>query len=65
MQKNVTELDKLAYRIHQVAEVTGTSPGFVRKQIAEKKLTARKLGDAVIILKKDLEQWLNTAQEVQ
>lgn len=64
MQTNGTSLNKLAYRINEIAEVTGTSPGFIRKQIASKQLPARKIGDAVIVLKKDLETWLNTAPEM-
>ena len=55
---------KLAYRIHEVAETTGTSVPFIRKQIANKQLPARKIGDAVIVLKKDLEKWLNNATEI-
>jgi excisionase family DNA binding protein len=55
---------KLAYRIAELADLTGTSSAFIRKQIAEKKLSARKVGDAVIILKKDADKWLSSAVEV-
>jgi excisionase family DNA binding protein len=64
MKENRTELTKLAYRVTEIAELTGTSVPFIRKQIANKQLSARKLGDAVVILRADLEKWLNAATGV-
>lgn len=54
---------KLSYRVSELAEATGFSIEFVRKQIREKKLSARKVGDAVIVLKEDVDRWLNSAVE--
>lgn len=57
-------MEKLAYRPAELAEATGTSVEFIRQQIKEKKLTARKISDVVVILREEVERWLQNSVPV-
>lgn len=55
---------KAGYRLHEIAKSAGVSVGFVRKQIREGKLTATKLGSALIVLDAEFTRWLQGNRNV-
>jgi excisionase family DNA binding protein len=57
------KFDRLGYSVAEVAKFYGLSSGFVRLEIARGKLRVRHLGRRVVILKKDLEIYLDSAGE--
>ncbi len=56
MRTNVTY--RMAWSVAEVANLTGLSLGFLRKEIKNGQLTAHKKGRRVVILTRDLEQYL-------
>lgn len=52
--------NRSAWSVSEIAQATGVSIGFVRKQIHAGALSARKLGRRVVVLDEDLRAWLNT-----
>lgn len=49
---------RLSYRLNEVAQATGLSLPFLRKEAREGKLKTRKIGGAVIVLTEDLLTYL-------
>lgn len=58
MLETIVRKEKLAYSIAEAADLTGVSKDFVRKEIRSKKLKAKLVGRRVLILNKDLEDYL-------
>jgi len=49
---------KLAYSVAEAAEVTSMSKSYLRNEIRAKKLKAKLVGNRVLILNSDLQNWL-------
>ncbi len=57
MQETITQ--KQAYSVEEIAEMTTLSKSFLRNEIREKKLVAKKFGRRVLVLERDLKHYLN------
>ena len=51
--------DRLAWRLWEIAKSTGLSEQFLRKEIAHKRLSAKRAGRTIIVLNCDLLDYLN------
>jgi hypothetical protein len=56
--RSVTQ-HRLAWGVGDISTSTGLSPGFLRKQIKTGKLRARRAGRRVLVLDRDLRNYLN------
>jgi excisionase family DNA binding protein len=57
--ENVTSVTcRMAWSVYEVALYTGLSPGFIRKQIRDGKLHAKKVGRRILVLDSDLYKYL-------
>lgn len=54
---------RLAWRVAEVASMLGVSAKSVRREIARKRLQARKLRGVVLILHRDLEEFVQSFPE--
>lgn len=54
-----SEARRIAYSVREVAEQTGLSQPFIRLEIKRRNLRATRLGRRVIVLAKDMDEWLN------
>lgn len=57
------EQERLAYSIVEFAQLTRTSPGFVRKQIRIGTLSAAKCGRRVLIPVQSAHNWLDSGMQ--
>jgi excisionase family DNA binding protein len=57
-------IDRRAWSIPEVCETLGVSRNFLLGQIRRGLLRARRLGRRVVVLTKDLDDYLETAQQV-
>ena len=63
---NVTVLaNRRSRSVSETSDILGVSPNFLKKQIREGLLRARRLGRRVVILNEDLEAYLARAELVQ
>lgn len=60
MLVNTLEPDKLAYSIEELSGATSLSKAFLRNEIRSGNLKSKKIGRRVLILKKFVDEWLNT-----
>jgi excisionase family DNA binding protein len=60
MLQNVTDSqNKIAYSVDELAEATSLSKVYLRKQIADGKLKAKKVGRRLLILQSQVDEYLN------
>jgi len=55
---SVTDVERLALSVTELARTTGTCPGFVRQEIARGALKAAKVGSRVLIPVEAVRAWL-------
>lgn len=55
------ELTRLAYGVPEVAAMIGTSPGFVRLEIARKRLAALRRGRRLLIAREEIDRYISPA----
>jgi excisionase family DNA binding protein len=60
-QSSVTN-GRLAWSVSEISISTGLSVGFVRKEIRAGKLVARRAGRRVLVLDRDLQQYLSSGE---
>lgn len=59
MNMNIEKMKtRLAWRVEEVAKATGLSVPFLRKEIRDGKLNAKKMGRCVVILDQELRIYL-------
>lgn len=61
MLQNMSEAEateKMAYSVGEISQLTSLSKIFIRNQIRDGKLKVRKIGRRVIVLKEDLQKYL-------
>ena len=49
---------KIAWRLHEIADATGVTTAFLRKQKSLGRLKTRKIDGVVLVLSEDLQNWL-------
>ena len=59
----VTSDDRAAFGLRDAARVIGVSESTVRRLIADKQLTARKIGARIVVTRDDLDEFLQNAPE--
>jgi excisionase family DNA binding protein len=63
MKKREPHFDRIAYRPASLAVSLGVSEGFVRNEIRQGRLKAKKLGRAVLVLATDVEDYLERKRQ--
>lgn len=58
MSISENSITRLAWRVEEIARETGLSIQFLRKEIRNKNLKAKKKGRCVLVLEEDLRQYL-------
>lgn len=59
----VSVIKKLSWRLKELPPATGLSMAFWRKAVLHRKVRARKVGGAVVILDSDLQEFLKGKEE--
>ncbi len=59
MERNVTQTERAAWSLAEIAEQTGLSLGYLRNEVRAMRLPIRKFGRRVLVLDEDLRQYLN------
>ncbi len=63
MIETITERNKLAYSVEEIAEQTSLSKAFLRLEIKRGKLKVRRFGRRVIIRDEDLREYIQNGSE--
>lgn len=58
MNADEIRVERRAFRLAEIAEAYGLSLGFIKKERRLGRLHAKRVGGAVIVLKRDLDAWL-------
>ncbi len=56
-------MQKLAFNIEEVSEMTGLSRGSITKEIKEGRLISSRVGDRYLIVPEEIHKWLEEAKE--
>jgi excisionase family DNA binding protein len=54
---------KVAYSVAEISAMTSLSKSYVRNEIREKRLKAKRVGSRVLILSKDLQEYLESKED--
>ncbi len=63
METNVTQSDRIAWSLAEIAKQTGLSLGFLRNEVRAARLPVRKFGRRVLVLDGDLRAYLARGSE--
>ncbi len=63
MIETITERNKLAYSVEEIAEQTSLSKAFLRLEIKRGKLKVRRFGRRVIIRDEDLREYIENGSD--
>jgi len=59
MEAKVTQLERVAWSLAEIAKQTGLSVGFLRNEVRAARLPVRKFGRRVLVLTDDLRSYLD------
>ena len=58
--QKVADIDKMAFNVEEASEVSGFGQSTIRKEIAQGRLKAKRLGARLIVAAPDLADWLKS-----